>query len=398
MDIINSNSKGGVMYEQGAVLDVKKFEENWAKADSAIAVAPGALAGNRILPKPDTKYPQAIDHLLQFAVSSIYDAPGVNLELLGMADRDQPGVVETSRKKSAYTILAPFFDSLKSYRKEAGVALLEYIKEYLPERRIQEVLEEKLKPYAPMVKQIDLRQINVVVTESPQSDNNKEFVWAFASQIVPALLKLGLPVPPSILEYTPLPAALVEDWKKAISGGNPEQAAIQMKQQMQQMQQMMQQYQQEILKLKAQEQVKLTEIQNKKELGAAELEIEKTKLAIETEARITELQQKFALEKAKLEADIMLEKAKLEMQSGIKREEIQLNAQAQKESAKEQSQQPKSPPVHINMPDNGKMMDDMDKKLQEFMRSMMKPKKQKHKVMRNDAGKIVALETESMEA
>jgi hypothetical protein len=216
LDIVDSNAKGGLIAETGAVSDVQKFESEWSRADSVTWVNPGAIAQKKIIPRPTAQYPNAVDRLMTFAISSIYEVTGVNLELLGMVDRAQPGVVEESRKRSAYTILAPYFDSLRAYRKSAGMILLEYIQKYIPAMKIAEVLEQAYKPLAQVIKQIDLKQINVAVSESPQSDNNKMVVWQFISQVVPQLLRAGLPMPPDILEYSPLPAALVEKWKQMI--------------------------------------------------------------------------------------------------------------------------------------------------------------------------------------
>jgi hypothetical protein len=225
IDIIDSNSKGGLLYEEGAFSDIRKAEEMWSSSDSMIPLKSGSIAAGRVMLKPTSPYPQGLDRLMQFAITSIYEITGVNLEMLGMADRAQPGVVESSRKKSGYTILASFFDSFRMYRKQSGLTLLEHIKKYIPIDRIQEVLSEELKPVAEQIKAIDLKGINVIVAESPQSDNNKEFVWQFIAQVVPALLQMGMPVPPEILEYSPLPATLTEKWKKLIeeNKNNPQQ-------------------------------------------------------------------------------------------------------------------------------------------------------------------------------
>ena len=40
--VIASNSKGGVMYEEDAVEDPAKFEQQWATTKAAISVNPGA--------------------------------------------------------------------------------------------------------------------------------------------------------------------------------------------------------------------------------------------------------------------------------------------------------------------------------------------------------------------
>lgn len=216
IDIMASNSKGGLIVEENTFTDASKAEDEWSSPDSITTVRDGALMKGKIQPKPVAQYPAGIDRMMQFAISSLREVTGLNLEVLGMADRQQANVLEESRKKSAYTILAPFFDSLTNYRKQSGMLYLEFVKEYIPVRRMESVLEDELKQYASQIKKIDLKAMNLVVSEHGQSDNNKALTWAFVNQVLPGLMQLGLPVPPDILEYTPLPAALTEKWKKLI--------------------------------------------------------------------------------------------------------------------------------------------------------------------------------------
>jgi hypothetical protein len=61
---------------------------------------------------------------------------GVNAELLGMADREQAGVLEYQRKQSAVTLLAPLFDSFRRYRKMAGRCWLHFMQNYLTDGRL----------------------------------------------------------------------------------------------------------------------------------------------------------------------------------------------------------------------------------------------------------------------
>lgn len=315
IDIIDANSKGGMLIEEGAVSDVRKFEEDWAKADSVIWMRQGAISGARIKEKPRADYPQAVDRLMQLAIQSIYDCTGMNMEMLGLADRAQPNVLEETRKKSAYTILAPFFDSLRAYRKEGGVILIEYIKNYLPINRIVEVLEPEYKPYAQTIKNMDLAQMNIVVSESPQSDNHKMIVWAFISQIAPQLMKAGVPIPPEILDYSPLPAPLTEKWKGMIqkgSGQNPEQQKM-----MQEMQQMIQKLQSENQQLKSKREEKMAELQMKQGISAQELQLERAKLSEEFALEQEKLNQKMRQFMMELHAEMMMSKQELaaEMQT-----------------------------------------------------------------------------------
>lgn len=213
LDIIDSNAKGGIMAEIGAVSDVREFEEKWSRADSIAWMNAGALSGNRIIPKPVAPFPQNVDRLMQFSIQAIHDVSGVNLELLGAVDRGEVGMVVDSRKKSAYTILAPFFDSLKFHRQRNAILLMECIKKFIPAERLAEVLKDQAKQVAPAIKQIDLAQLNVIIAESPQSENNRMMSWMFISQLLPQILPLQIPIPPSLLEYSPLPAGLIAEWK-----------------------------------------------------------------------------------------------------------------------------------------------------------------------------------------
>lgn len=214
MDIIQSNSKGGLLAEQNAFLDANKAEEDWAKADSIIYLRQGGLG--QVQPKPVAQYPQGLDKLMNFSISSIRGVSGINLEVLGLAEREQAGVLEQMRKTSAYTILSSVFDALQSYRKTAGFLMIDFIKNYVPLNRITAVLSDDMKPMASQLKNVSIQMTDVIVTEGAASENNKVMVWSFFGQLLPMLLKMGIPIPPEVLDYSPLPATLADKWKQMI--------------------------------------------------------------------------------------------------------------------------------------------------------------------------------------
>ena len=216
LDIINANAKGGLIVEEGTFMDSRKAEDDWAKTDSIVYVKTGAIAQGKILPKPQSPYPQGLDRLMNFSVNAIRGVSGINLELLGQTPREQAGIVEQIRKKSAFSILAWIFESLRQYRKYAGMLTLEFIKEYIPIEQMQRVLSAELAPYAQIIKGLTPSMVDVVVSEAPTSDNNKMLVWTFLSQLLPFIMKAGIPVPPDVLEYTPLPATLIAKWKQML--------------------------------------------------------------------------------------------------------------------------------------------------------------------------------------
>ena len=214
--ILNTNAKGGVMIEEDAVADIRDFEEKWAQPDGVIRVNQGALSGGKIQAKDMTKYPDGIDRLLQYAISAISDIPGVNLEMLGMANRDQPIGLEDGRKEAGITVLAKFFDSLRRYRKMDGRILAYYIREYIADGRMMRILGENGYEYVPLLKDKLAFKYDVTVEDSPTSPNVKQQTFQTMKEIFPLAQAAGIPIPPEILDYAPLPDELIQKWKALI--------------------------------------------------------------------------------------------------------------------------------------------------------------------------------------
>ena len=58
---------------------------------------------------------------------------------------------------------------------------------------------------------------DVIVDEAPTSHNVKERTFGMLMQMLPVLSKLGVPVPPEVVEYMPLPSSLTEKWRGQIT-------------------------------------------------------------------------------------------------------------------------------------------------------------------------------------
>lgn len=218
MHIINTNAKGGIMAEADAFENPQEAIDNWASPDAVTLMKKGALSGNKVQPKPQAQWPQGLESMMQFAISSIRDASGVNLELLGQADRDQAGVLEHQRKQAALTILASLFDSLRRYRKEQGRLLLFYITHYLSDGRLIRIGGQSEARYVPLVRNPDTTKYDVIVDDTPSSVNLKEQAWAALTQMMPILSRIQIPMTvwTSVLKYSPLPASLVAEITQAL--------------------------------------------------------------------------------------------------------------------------------------------------------------------------------------
>lgn len=217
LHMINTNAKGGLVVEAGAVDDVRKFEDDWAKTDSITWVNSGAISGNKIIPKPTPVYPAAIDELLQFSVSSIRDGSGVNLEMLGLADRMQAGVVEKQRTEAGMTIVATLFDSLRQYRKQQGRLLAHFITEYISDGRLIRISGPLGQKFAPLLRQRGVLEYDVIVDDAPTSRDMRAKTFDALMKIAPMVMEQGGPVPEEALDYAPIPSQLAESWKQQIA-------------------------------------------------------------------------------------------------------------------------------------------------------------------------------------
>lgn len=230
LDIFNRNSKGGYLAEANAFKDARQAEKSISQANITY-VNEGVLAENRIRPKETPAFPTAIDGLLQLAMTSVSDLVGVSLESLGMAKTEQAAVLEVERKRTTITIVADFFDSLRRYRKEQGRVLADFIISYISDGRLVRISGPGLGQYVPLVKAEMDFAYDIIVDETPTSPNQKHKVFTTIINLLPQLLQAGIPIPPEILEYAPLPGSLIRDWQKLINTPPPPDEAEKLKEQ-----------------------------------------------------------------------------------------------------------------------------------------------------------------------
>lgn len=223
LHIINSNAKGGLIYETGAFVNQAKAEREWAKPNGMTEVQPGVLTGNRIMPKQPAQIPASLKDLMAFAVESLPQVSGINLEMLGLVQKEQAGVLEAQRKRAGYAILAVFFDSLRKYRKEQGRVLLDFINRYISDGRLIRISGESGAQYVPLFRQPGVSRYDVVVDEAPMSANQKDMVWGMLMQMMPMLkdAPIGPDIWGKILEYSPLPSSLTSQVSKALTEPKP---------------------------------------------------------------------------------------------------------------------------------------------------------------------------------
>lgn len=212
------NAKGGLLAEEDSFKDSKNAEAKWADPSSITWLKKGALSGSapKVMPKPESRYPEGMDRLMQFTMNSLPETTGLNAELLGLVDREQAGVVEAQRKQSAMAVIAWAFDAMRRYYRSMGRQMARYVIDYMPEGMIVKVNGQDSAQYAPLLKSMVNMSFDVIVDEAPTSTNMRERVWAVIETMVPQMLQAGLSIPKEVLDYSPIPADLAAKWKEAL--------------------------------------------------------------------------------------------------------------------------------------------------------------------------------------
>lgn len=221
MQIMNTTAKGGIIAEVDAFDDQREAEETYAQPNAITWVTPGSIssAKPKIMPKPGMGDAAAYVNLLQFAISSIKDVTGINLELLGQQDQNQPGILEHMRKQAGMTVLATQFDALRRFLKIVGRKRLYIIQNRMSDGRLIRVVGQDYEAAVPLAKDATTGTYDVIVDDAPTSPNQKEANWqimqpmlvAFKDQLVGSPEVLAM-----ILEYSPLPERLVQGIKRVI--------------------------------------------------------------------------------------------------------------------------------------------------------------------------------------
>lgn len=226
LHILNTTAKGGILAETGAFDDQRQAEMTYAQPDSITWTSDGAIQKGRIMQKPGVGIPTAYVNLLEFAITSIRDVTGINMELLGMRDVNQPGILEAQRKQAALTILATLFDSLRRFRKEVGRIRLTYIQNYLSDGRLIRIAGPDGEGYqlVPLLRDKTLGQYDVIVDDAPTSPNQKDQTWGMLMQLLPVFKGMITPeVAMVMMEFSPLPSKLIQAFKQIMDKPNPVQ-------------------------------------------------------------------------------------------------------------------------------------------------------------------------------
>lgn len=324
IDILATNPKGGLLAETDAFEDADQAQEDWANPRKVVLTRPGAIRDGKIQQRQPNAPPPALDAMMGFAVSSMPQIMGINMEFLGLADRAQAGILESQRKQAAITTLAEFFAALSLYRKVQGKCLMTMIIRYLADGRMIRIVGQENAQFVPLIRQPGFEKFDVIVDEAPNAPDVKARTWEVLGPLIPQMMKMGMPIPPEVLDYSPVPASLAAKWKQMLA--QPKQAELSPEHQkmMEQMQDQLQKLTQENQQLKSDQSMKMMELQAEREQMMAKLQLqrEESTAQLELKRQIAEMDAQIASAKFQQESALKQEQAITDLQLKLQQMEV----------------------------------------------------------------------------
>lgn len=339
MAALQSNAKGGLMIEESATNDLRDLADKWASPDGIVVLNDGAITSGAIREKGSgAGYPPALDNLMRFAIDSIRETSGVNVEMLGaMGTASNAAQLEMERKQSALTVLAPYFSALKRYRKAQGGDLLKLMRLHLSPGQVLRITDTDP---AMWWRDPGAAEFDVIVDDAPSSPNKKQEIWASLQNILPAYLRTGMPLPPDLLRYLPLPESVANGWIQYIEQQQqmPDMGAIQ--QQAEAMQAELGKLQQENMQLKDKREAEAARLQQKSQEAMLDAQIKQQEMALEARMAEQQLMHKMQMSDAdraakllEIEARYDTEMTRIRAQADVQRENSERQVDSQREQA-----------------------------------------------------------------
>jgi hypothetical protein len=220
---IASNSKGGVMYEEDAVDNPARFEQQYASTRAAIRVRSGALGAGKIQPKAQSALPTGYENIHAMAETALTDVTGISKEFLGTSGAKQnAALLESQRINQVQATLACYFDAISLYQTEHARLMLTFMRilaENSAGRLIRIVGETGAAAYRKMRSDMLADEYDVVISEAPTTAIQRENTAKLLMEMAQPLMEKGINIYQSIvslLNLTPNSKELIlQAFKKA---------------------------------------------------------------------------------------------------------------------------------------------------------------------------------------
>ena len=205
--VIASNSKGGVMYEESAVDDPGRFEQQYATTKAAIRVNDGALAGGKIQPKATAALPTGYENVYQAANEALDQTSGISREFLGTSANSQvSALLESQRINQVVATLAGYFDSISLFQKEQARLMTTYIRmlaENSEGRLVSLIGQDGAQRYDVLSQDRMVDEYDIEIGEAPNTPAQKQETANLVIQLADKVFQTGQNIYPLVIDYIP---------------------------------------------------------------------------------------------------------------------------------------------------------------------------------------------------
>ena len=178
--IVNTNPKGAMLVEEGALKDPDSASEDFAKPNAVIMMEDGAITGNRV-EIIRAVYPESQDKLYNLAVEAVTRVIGFSPYQLNAVDnlsRTNQAAFQMVQQNSQVMLSQPF-DSLKLYRKEAARTYVSFIDAFMMEDQLIRIQsKERPAEVIPFKREwIENMEWDIIFDQTPQTASAQKEIW-----------------------------------------------------------------------------------------------------------------------------------------------------------------------------------------------------------------------------
>lgn len=204
---IAANSKGGVMYEESAVDDTDRFEQQYATTKAAIRVNDGALSGGKIAPKAQAALPTGYEAIYEISTQSMEQTSGIGREFLGTSAASQvSALLESQRINQVIATLAPYFDAGDLYLKEQARLMTTFIRmlaENSEGRLVAIIGPQGATRYEALTQDRMVDEYDIEIGEAPTTPTQKAETAKIVIELADKMAQFGQNIYPTAIEYVP---------------------------------------------------------------------------------------------------------------------------------------------------------------------------------------------------
>ena len=211
-------------------------------------------------------------------------------------------------------ILAPLLNNLRRYRKTQGMDLLAFMRKYIPEGTIMRITDQAV----PFYQDDDTVKYDVIVDTAANSPNLKQEVWLQLQNIMPAMIKAGVPLPPDLIKFSPLPESISDEWVAYIEERSQQDPELPQK---------FQELQQQNQELSSKREESMAQMGAKREMHMLDMQLEREKMLIEKE----KFEQDLAMTAKMKDADRATKLMEITSRYETEREKLRENSNLQRD-------------------------------------------------------------------